>query len=518
MKKYIGITIGPIASTMNFVSSPAALWASSYMFSCVCRRICQQLIFSYGIKYEDILSPYFDENDELLKRNDGIGLFHDRIIFEAGDFNVKDLNGIRDTVIQEISEAFEIRKDYLDEYVMITGAEYESNRPLLDSGLILDSLELSAPFVAREESNPIICSFNYSGRSEDESRSKKIKEIARQHLQIDENKWQLLSNGNIKSLGQIASSSNVNETYKINKYYAIIRADGDNMSKIISSLLSKEDYREFSKICLTYCAQVSDIVGAFDGFTVYAGGDDLLAVVPCENDLIKDGSHVSRTVFNLAKDISECFNKNFKKYVDAIRQANQATEAGKQKLIPSLSFGIFISYYKFPLYEALQESANLLFGDAKAPERKDCIAVRLQKHSGQSAHLILPNKCVDTFLKLQEIVVDNRNSVINKKDSDEEEFLLSAAQKVVLFKRLFNLAETDQQIDNVFTNTFDAKEQQKFEADLVAVKDFLKACKKANRQIEVTDDDNKLSSSNAAVLNTVLRVIKFYTEKKGADE
>ena len=32
-KHYIAVTIGPIFETMSLVSSPAALWVSSYMFS-----------------------------------------------------------------------------------------------------------------------------------------------------------------------------------------------------------------------------------------------------------------------------------------------------------------------------------------------------------------------------------------------------------------------------------------------------------------------------------------------------
>lgn len=43
-KSYIGITIGPIFETMNLVSSPAALWTSSYMFSSVTKKLCEVLV------------------------------------------------------------------------------------------------------------------------------------------------------------------------------------------------------------------------------------------------------------------------------------------------------------------------------------------------------------------------------------------------------------------------------------------------------------------------------------------
>ena len=488
--KYIGITIGPIAYTMNLVSSPSALWASSYLFSCICRKMCEKLTSDYGVKKEKILSPYFDKDDELLNRKDGVGLFHDRVIFEAGDFDINQLRTIRDSIITDVSAEFKIDKNYLDEYVLIEGAEFESSSPLLDSGKILDSIELSAPFVVKEEGNPIIRTFANSKGKDNESKAKLIKEIAKTNLDIDETKWQLLKNGNIKDLQGIASSANADKDFKVNKYYAVIRSDGDNMSTIISSLEESVEYREFSKTCLKYCANVSDIVGSYGGFTVYAGGDDLLAIVPCEHD--------SATIFNLAKEINGCFQNVFKEYIDRVNPK------------PSLSFGIFISYYKYPLYEALQESANLLFGISKSTGRKDCVTVCVQKHSGQSIKMILPNSHMDEFLKLQE-------SVLSKRDSDNEKFLLSAAQKIVMFRELFDYAKTPETIHNVFVNTFDAEDQNVFTNDLEAIKEFLinslKISSETKKDMEAINECNEFSSTNTAILNAVLRVIKFYTEK-----
>ena len=57
--KYIAITIGPIFDTMNLVSSPAALWASSYIFSSVAKEICHILKTDYNIDEEQIITPYY---------------------------------------------------------------------------------------------------------------------------------------------------------------------------------------------------------------------------------------------------------------------------------------------------------------------------------------------------------------------------------------------------------------------------------------------------------------------------
>ena len=83
--KYIAVTIGPIFDTINLASSPSALWAASYLFSMLSKNICQTLTEN-GINKEEIISPYYDPDDELLNKNDGVGLFHDRIIFRSENF------------------------------------------------------------------------------------------------------------------------------------------------------------------------------------------------------------------------------------------------------------------------------------------------------------------------------------------------------------------------------------------------------------------------------------------------
>lgn len=56
--------------------------------------------------------------------------------------------------------------------------------------------------------------------------------------------------------------------------------------------------------------------------------------------------------------------------------------------VPTLSFGITITYYKFPLFEALERSRELLFQKAKAGT-KNRLAIALIKHSGQTAETVV---------------------------------------------------------------------------------------------------------------------------------
>jgi CRISPR-associated protein Cmr2 len=56
----------------------------------------------------------------------------------------------------------------------------------------------------------------------------------------------------------------------------------------------------------------------------------------------------------------------------------------KGELCPSMSYGVSVTYYKYPLYEALNLSRDLLFKKAKNVAQKNAIAWTLQKGSGSA--------------------------------------------------------------------------------------------------------------------------------------
>ena len=228
------------------------------------------------------------------------------------------------------------------------------------------------------------------------------------------------TNGDVilKSLPDITRTPS-SKGYKRGKYYAIVRSDGDKMGEIISSLDNDKRVKKFSKTCLAYCSDIAKTVGEYGGVTIYAGGDDLLAILPCEND--------GKTVFDFLGAANEVFDQHFASY-------NKPT---------SLSFGIFIAHNRFPLYEALAQSADLLFGVAK--KKRNCVAVKLQKHSGQSEALLISNQYLKYFVNLSKLVM-----------KEKDQTLLSAMHKVDLFETAFRAAFDYQTIQNLFVNTFDS--------------------------------------------------------------
>ena len=505
-KDYIAVTIGPIFDTMSLVSTPAALWMSSYMFSYITKTICE-LLLEADVKEEDIITPYFSKtmSTDFLDRKDGVGLFHDHVIFVANDFDIKSFNKIKEKALEIISGLFELDLKYLTDYIQIYAVKYKAENPIFGCQNILNSRELEKPFVATDPEQPLL-SLLFPKRS---SANEEIKKLAKK-LGVYEN-WQLSDGTNIKDMNAIIKTKE-NSNLKKYEYYAIVRSDGDNISQIIASLDTDEDFRSFSQACLSYCAAIADEVARFGGVTIYAGGDDLLAILPCEN---KDGD----TPFEFIKSANKIFDEQFNSY-------------GKPT---ALSFGISMCYKKFPLYEALDDSAHLLFDVAKNKNYKNCSAIRLQKHSGQSEGLLIPNKSLDAFLSLKRTVVNSRLSVQptskvatiptaeqseteekNDKPSENERIIVSVLHKLSNSKHLLNAVDDgcDKTI-TLFKNMFDAKEQKTtFLHETLPI--FYYELKTNTSILALTDDG--LQSDPVTSVEYILRMLKFFNEKAGGKE
>lgn len=503
---YIGITLGPIMDTMSIMTKPGALWLSSYMFSYISKQLCVEIGEKIGV--EKIITPFVPEKDHkdydiIMNREDGVGLFHDHIIFEnVGDIWDK-LSEIKEKVIKDVALKLSLNYDLLKDYVMIKECRFnvgEKENPILRCGRMLDCMELPKVFSPTEVIHPVKSALN----------NKSVKEIAKNFVgidinqKIDESKWNLIctsvkENGEVQEFKDLPSIAfcEENKGFKKNNYYCLLRADGDYMSNIISGL---DDYRGFSQACLKYCDMVANTVKEYGGVTIFAGGDDLFAIVPCEGN--------TGTIFDLIFSIDNVFKTSFKEYIDKISEFNKTSD--KPKTIPSLSFGAFICHDKYPLYEAVQTSAALLFDVAKKKnnQKKNCLALRLQKHSGQSENLIISKEALSEIKKILTDVLEYNKD----KEKCNEAFLLSAAYKILTFDTLIDSAYD---IDEVFKNIFDAG----YHVGDEKLKKFLhnklpelykNHCKtKGFILIEKNEEQNKPSRA----LARAIRVIKFFVEK-----
>lgn len=369
--KYIALTIGPIVDTLSLGRKTSEVWMASYLFSSFMKNSIRKIKERSDAKF---IIPFVD--DEVLNEQDnGVGMFHDRFILQSDTLSLESI----EEILQEEKDAFSsmvaksIKKDeakvkaffnqYLQTYLFETREAFEN--PILDISKIMDSIELHTPILEAEEDyirlflnrNTILdCSLAKTSFGKKPS-FEAIDAIAAQELDKDI------------------------EAKNAHKYIAIIYADGDNLGEYIKS---QNNVTEVSKRLFDFDKKAAKTIENNGALPIFIGGDDLIIFAPLLNN--------EKTVFDLLKQLS-------KDYKEALG-TDEST----------LSFGVSLTYYKYPLYEALERARNTLFGVAKNYKGKNAIAVSTQKHSGQSFDFCIGKgeKAYKTFLILIKCVLTER--------------------------------------------------------------------------------------------------------------
>lgn len=371
-------------------------------------------IFSYimkniikEFKNRTFITPYI-KDESIFDENSPVGLFHDRFIFESIDGDLSKLEMIIINVCNDIASQLGLEHHQVKEYLQIHYFEKEldnSKNPILELTPYLDTKEL------------------FFQISQDETFAKSLR-----RKKGDDDNFLTAGKNIIDDLKKLSH----------NNYYCVVHADADNMSKAIEDKNKIEDVPEN---LFKYCKESNKLIKDFGGQTIYAGGDDLLFFAPVLN---KDKN---KTIFELCEKISNIFNTK----------------------IPSatLSFGISINYVKFPLYEAVENSRELLFAKAKNDQRNN-IAFNVTKHSGQSFETIInkSNKEVyDNFLVFTSNI---------KGGEDMDNFLHSIHHKIDTYKTTINLiANKKEKLQNFFDNYFNESIHKEYKSFFESLIDFI---------------------------------------------
>ena len=151
-------------------------------------------------------------------------------------------------------------------------------------------------------------------------------------------------------------------------YYAILQADGDSMGKVIDNQLTVASHQSLSQQLAVFATAAEEIVQTNRGALIYAGGDDVLALLPVD------------TLLKCAKELHDRFDdivgKNFKSAEGNIRFLSE------EKLPATLSVGIAICHHLEPFNDglALVRSAEKA---AKQVDGKNALAIAIAKRSGE---------------------------------------------------------------------------------------------------------------------------------------
>ncbi len=248
------------------------------------------------------------------------------------------------------------------------------------------------------------------------------------------------------------------------KYFAILQADGDNLSKVLASSSTYENIRDLSRNLFKFGSQAEKIITDYGGCPIYIGGDDILAITP----VATRNSRGFKNVIELAIDLA-------KKYELVVKKSCSSTT----KFDTNLSVGINICYYKHPLSFALESARNQLFGVAKQVEGKDALAVAFTKHSGHQFKFSFKfgTEEIDKFSKLL-------NGVLY------EDFVFPHGMHHNLSEYDFVLANLDkeEQFNAFFENTFnEPMHRDKYKKGIEAVRDYFKEvllCKNVCSNVE----------------------------------
>lgn len=402
--QYLALTIGPILKTLFQARKTRELWAASYLLSSLMKHLIQQL----DPKEQYLLIPRIPASVKG-KTLYGAGIYPDRLFMEADHLTEGAVHTAIEASITELMQELGTSTTDLKAYLPFWQQFFRirfvlMHVPKIENGQLsqvlspfLDCLELedtcfpeNADFQNRLHEvfkrffqipltqalkgkanrgtyDPILTGTAVFPSTSDigtfdlyEKMGEAIREIkAEFYDEIEENHEALY----LKLEKDLRIESHFKQRHK---YFCIVQADGDNIGAAIQQLNNRADYIRFSEILAEYGADAAEIINSYGGKPIYIGGDDLLFLAPVRSEM--------GTVFDLIAALRAAFPKA------------KLDPSGAMNPAPSLSFGVNIVYYKYPLFEAIGDAYGLLKTakgyTAANGEKKNSICFQFTKHSG----------------------------------------------------------------------------------------------------------------------------------------
>ena len=162
----------------------------------------------------------------------------------------------------------------------------------------------------------------------------------------------------LKALKSLRKS--VDNIDPVSPFYAVLMMDGDSLGSHMSDTSKQE---KISTGLEKFTTGVQAVVENHSGFLIYAGGDDVLALLPLEYAL------------NCANELRTHYLECFSAYPD---------------INTTLSGAIEYAHIKMPLGKVLGDAHHLLDDVAKDQTGRDAIAVRVWKPGGQHLQWAMP--------------------------------------------------------------------------------------------------------------------------------
>ena len=157
-------------------------------------------------------------------------------------------------------------------------------------------------------------------------------------------------------------------------FYSVLIMDGDSMGKMLDAASRHGDVNKVSRALTRFSQRVPEIVHESGGVTVYAGGDDVLALLPMDAPQQVDGKRRERAIHAATR----------------LRTAYEACFQEEDLDGASISAGIVYAHAHTPLAEVLAEAHHALDDVAKARTGRDSVAICVMKSSGKQTQWSMP--------------------------------------------------------------------------------------------------------------------------------
>lgn len=356
MKQYIAMTLGPISRVISFAEKTKELWAASYLFSYLAKQLIQPF------RQRKFLLPFLTPEMDRPAVTQGAGVYPDRYIFESCKDDFDKLCKQTDLVLGElatriageINEHNMLVESYLRRTIKICFFEQSFNETTED---VVAVCEQRLSFLECQDVYPLVEQQNYLQRF--------FSEVNRSFLVEDgfgkERKGRLFETV-LECASGTERKDDASGLHPYQKYIAFVKADGDHMTRTIQHLKRQgKDVHALSESLFHFSTNAIQYIRQYGGQVLFVGGDDLLFFAPVKR--------AQQNIFDLIAELDNLFEQS-------LHNALSGIEA------PSLSYGVSMTYHKFPLSEAVQQADSLL-KKAKSVQTKNRIAWSLRKHSGQ---------------------------------------------------------------------------------------------------------------------------------------
>lgn len=544
---YTAITIGPIYDTFSQAKKTRAIWAASYFFSFFMRKILEEAIKQgWEVMLPCDYSLNNDSKREITKGKFGAGLYADRLYFI--NKSKTDLENIVEGVIDFFASDFATNsittkdtastflKRYLNLHIVeisLTGLELNEIQDSKDShgksnnsvlqilNHLLDNRELNTRYAFDFNDNHLLDYFtlewtansalkidafgsdsnrHFTSIGEISTNDLKIKYLTeyQKALNID------FKNADLEFITELSKTTRKNKLDKevsiiedYHKYYAVLYADGDNIGDLLKSVANDNNkLKTFSKKLLEFGILAEKTIADYGGSAIYLGGEDILVFLPIA--FKKEG--VTKTLALLIDNLDKDFNKTLGVYA---KEQNVT--------IPTLSYGLMLSYFKFPMREAMSQAHELLEICKKRKDlfpNKNGVSVRFQKHSGQYMECFIDKTKENSSKQIYELLTKHIQATDKKSTLSG---LIQRLKDEVFFTTFINALRLGR-IDAFFENFFN----EPIHITNSTFIDYFKELAKALKENYLTDTGNKEQENNRVkeILFTVLRYYQFIQPKE----